>query len=59
MGFGEISKKLSDIWKSLPDEEKQPYIEKSRLEQETINPVIDGNGSDGRRRMRIRVLCNI
>lgn len=47
MGFGEISKKLSDIWKSLPDEEKQPYIEKSRLEQETINPVINGIGGDG------------
>ncbi|KAK8823670.1 hypothetical protein WA577_002589 [Blastocystis sp. JDR] len=43
LGFGEISKKLSDIWKSLPDEEKQPYIEKSRLEQETINPEEDEN----------------
>lgn len=46
MGFGEISKKLSDIWKSLPDEEKQPYIEKSRMEQELINPVNDRKRDD-------------
>ena len=35
--FGEMSKKLSDVWKSMPEEKKRRYVELCRQEQEAGN----------------------
>lgn len=37
--FGEVSKRLSDIWKSLTDDQKQVYVDRSRIESETMHPM--------------------
>ena len=39
MAFGEISKKLADEWKSLSDEQKQVYVDRSHQEQEMMHNV--------------------
>ena len=39
MGFGDISKKLADEWKSLSDEQKQVYVDRSHQEQEMMHNV--------------------
>ena len=37
--FGEVSKRVSDIWKSLTDDQKQVYVDRSRIESETMHPM--------------------
>ncbi|KAK8815639.1 hypothetical protein WA538_004764 [Blastocystis sp. DL] len=52
LGFGEISKKLADEWKSLSDEQKQVYVDRSHQEQEMMHNVqvqprlIDSQGEE-------------
>ena len=35
-----MSKKLADLWKSLPEDQKQMYVEQSRIESEIMSPVL-------------------
>ena len=38
--FGEASKRVADVWKSLPEEQKQVYVELSRQEQEATQSAV-------------------
>lgn len=38
--FGEISKKLSVTWKSLPEDQRQRYVQLSKKEQESRNSIV-------------------
>ncbi|KIM29253.1 hypothetical protein M408DRAFT_328926 [Serendipita vermifera MAFF 305830] len=48
IGFGEVAKKLGAKWKSMSDEEKEPYVEKHQADKKRAEEAKEAYESKGK-----------